>query len=252
MRFLIRMPCYFIPEFAAWVIEKIWTDPSRTALSMYWSLILSQILLRSLWKYSGNPSHLHPPRVFYQRRVGSWENREHQVDAAVSGCSERSALLDWAAGPRSKSHLRGYAVLSSTFLSFDLPFINCSLSSQPSVTPKPFEMTTPVDLGSTSTSASPRAGLLKVPALSSTCWRNPGCVVRWEFQSAELFGNSIVLKPNFPVVKNTCINVQAPDERNYHIFYHMLMGMSAEKKKILSLGNAAEYKYLTMVLWCLD
>nr|XP_023011302.2 unconventional myosin-VIIa [Maylandia zebra] len=39
---------------------------------------------------------------------------------------------------------------------------------------------------------------------------------------------------------------QAPDERNYHIFYYMLMGMSAEKKKILSLGNAAEYKYLTM------
>uniref|UniRef100_A0A3Q4HKD0 Unconventional myosin-VIIa-like n=1 Tax=Neolamprologus brichardi TaxID=32507 RepID=A0A3Q4HKD0_NEOBR len=39
---------------------------------------------------------------------------------------------------------------------------------------------------------------------------------------------------------------QAPDERNYHVFYYMLMGMSAEKKKILSLGNAAEYKYLTM------
>uniref|UniRef100_I3KT63 Si:ch73-194h10.2 n=1 Tax=Oreochromis niloticus TaxID=8128 RepID=I3KT63_ORENI len=39
---------------------------------------------------------------------------------------------------------------------------------------------------------------------------------------------------------------QAPDERNYHIFYYMLMGMSAEKKKILSLGNAVEYKYLTM------
>ncbi|XP_030582566.1 unconventional myosin-VIIa [Archocentrus centrarchus] len=39
---------------------------------------------------------------------------------------------------------------------------------------------------------------------------------------------------------------QAPEERNYHIFYYMLMGMSAEKKKILSLGSAAEYKYLTM------
>lgn len=48
-------------------------------------------------------------------------------------------------------------------------------------------MTTPVDLGSTSTSTSPRVGLLKVPALSSTCWRSPGCVVRWEYQSAELF-----------------------------------------------------------------
>ncbi|XP_019936002.2 unconventional myosin-VIIa [Paralichthys olivaceus] len=39
---------------------------------------------------------------------------------------------------------------------------------------------------------------------------------------------------------------QAPQERNYHIFYYMLMGMSAEQKKILSLGNASEYNYLTM------
>uniref|UniRef100_A0A8D3BUC9 Myosin VIIBa n=1 Tax=Scophthalmus maximus TaxID=52904 RepID=A0A8D3BUC9_SCOMX len=39
---------------------------------------------------------------------------------------------------------------------------------------------------------------------------------------------------------------QAPGERNYHIFYCMLMGMPAEQKKILSLGNAAEYNYLTM------
>ncbi|KAJ8277066.1 hypothetical protein GJAV_G00071100 [Gymnothorax javanicus] len=39
---------------------------------------------------------------------------------------------------------------------------------------------------------------------------------------------------------------QASEERNYHIFYCMLMGMTAEQKKILSLGNAAEYNYLTM------
>uniref|UniRef100_A0AAZ3SP11 Uncharacterized protein n=1 Tax=Oncorhynchus tshawytscha TaxID=74940 RepID=A0AAZ3SP11_ONCTS len=39
---------------------------------------------------------------------------------------------------------------------------------------------------------------------------------------------------------------QAPEERNYHIFYCMLMGMPAEQKKILSLGNASEYNYLTM------
>ncbi|KAL4630719.1 unconventional myosin-VIIa-like [Arapaima gigas] len=39
---------------------------------------------------------------------------------------------------------------------------------------------------------------------------------------------------------------QAPDERNYHIFYCMLMGMPAEQKKILSLGNPSEYNYLTM------
>ncbi|KAF3835753.1 hypothetical protein F7725_028311 [Dissostichus mawsoni] len=42
------------------------------------------------------------------------------------------------------------------------------------------------------------------------------------------------------------VHMQAPEERNYHIFYYMLMGMPAEQKKILSLGNAAEYNYLTM------
>ncbi|XP_072540215.1 unconventional myosin-VIIb [Salminus brasiliensis] len=39
---------------------------------------------------------------------------------------------------------------------------------------------------------------------------------------------------------------QAQEERNYHIFYYMLMAMPAEQKKILSLGNASEYNYLTM------
>ncbi|XP_051562758.1 unconventional myosin-VIIb-like [Myxocyprinus asiaticus] len=39
---------------------------------------------------------------------------------------------------------------------------------------------------------------------------------------------------------------QAPEERNYHIFYCMLMGMPPDQKKVLSLGNAAEYNYLTM------
>ncbi|XP_063114886.1 unconventional myosin-VIIb isoform X2 [Cavia porcellus] len=39
---------------------------------------------------------------------------------------------------------------------------------------------------------------------------------------------------------------QAPDERNYHIFYCMLMGMSGEEKKLLDLGTPSEYHYLTM------
>ncbi|XP_057601473.1 unconventional myosin-VIIb isoform X2 [Hippopotamus amphibius kiboko] len=39
---------------------------------------------------------------------------------------------------------------------------------------------------------------------------------------------------------------QAPEERNYHIFYSMLMGMSAEEKKLLCLGTPSEYRYLTM------
>ena len=52
---------------------------------------------------------------------------------------------------------------------------------------------------------------------------------------------------NALVVTKMLLYVQAPEERNYHIFYYMLMGMSAEQKKILSLGSAAEYYYLTMV-----
>ncbi|XP_059506948.1 unconventional myosin-VIIa-like [Stegostoma tigrinum] len=36
------------------------------------------------------------------------------------------------------------------------------------------------------------------------------------------------------------------DERNYHIFYSILMGMNTEQKKLLSLGTAHEYDYLTM------
>ncbi|XP_072471842.1 LOW QUALITY PROTEIN: unconventional myosin-VIIb [Notamacropus eugenii] len=39
---------------------------------------------------------------------------------------------------------------------------------------------------------------------------------------------------------------QAPEERNYHIFYCMLMGMNEEQKKLLSLGTVSEYNYLTM------
>ncbi|XP_006876269.1 PREDICTED: unconventional myosin-VIIb [Chrysochloris asiatica] len=39
---------------------------------------------------------------------------------------------------------------------------------------------------------------------------------------------------------------QAQEERNYHIFYYMLMGMSAEEKKLLCLGMPSEYHYLTM------
>uniref|UniRef100_A0A8C6WAU8 Unconventional myosin-VIIb n=1 Tax=Nannospalax galili TaxID=1026970 RepID=A0A8C6WAU8_NANGA len=39
---------------------------------------------------------------------------------------------------------------------------------------------------------------------------------------------------------------QAAEERNYHIFYSMLMGMNPEEKKLLGLGMPAEYHYLTM------
>ncbi|XP_074191830.1 unconventional myosin-VIIa isoform X6 [Rhinolophus sinicus] len=39
---------------------------------------------------------------------------------------------------------------------------------------------------------------------------------------------------------------QAPDERNYHVFYCMLEGMSEDQKKKLGLGQATDYNYLAM------
>ncbi|KAM4566201.1 myosin VIIAa isoform 2-T2 [Odontesthes bonariensis] len=39
---------------------------------------------------------------------------------------------------------------------------------------------------------------------------------------------------------------QAYDERNYHIFYCMLKGMSADEKKKLGLNKATDYTYLTI------
>ncbi len=42
--------------------------------------------------------------------------------------------------------------------------------------------------------------------------------------------------------------VQARDERNYHVFYCMLAGMSKEEKHALDLTNASDYVYLNQVL----
>ncbi|XP_034087946.1 unconventional myosin-VIIb-like [Gymnodraco acuticeps] len=38
---------------------------------------------------------------------------------------------------------------------------------------------------------------------------------------------------------------QALEERNYHVFYYMLAGATAEEKKTLNLGDAKEYKFLS-------
>ena len=40
---------------------------------------------------------------------------------------------------------------------------------------------------------------------------------------------------------------QARDERNYHVFYCMLAGMSKEEKQIFDLSNASDYVYLNQV-----
>uniref|UniRef100_G1PV29 Unconventional myosin-VIIa n=1 Tax=Myotis lucifugus TaxID=59463 RepID=G1PV29_MYOLU len=39
---------------------------------------------------------------------------------------------------------------------------------------------------------------------------------------------------------------QAPDERNYHVFYCMLEGMGEDQRKKLGLGQASDYNYLAM------
>lgn len=41
---------------------------------------------------------------------------------------------------------------------------------------------------------------------------------------------------------------QSLDERNYHVFYCMLAGLSKEEKQKLELEDASSYKYLTGVI----
>ena len=43
------------------------------------------------------------------------------------------------------------------------------------------------------------------------------------------------------------IHFQARDERNYHVFYCMLAGMSREEKQALDLTSASDYVYLNQV-----
>lgn len=47
--------------------------------------------------------------------------------------------------------------------------------------------------------------------------------------------------------QRTFLSLQAYDERNYHIFYCMLNGMTADEKKKLGLSKANDYTYLTIV-----
>jgi len=49
------------------------------------------------------------------------------------------------------------------------------------------------------------------------------------------------------LLEKSRIVAQSTDERNYHIFYCMLAGLSAEDKKKLDLQDASHYKYLTGV-----
>jgi len=41
--------------------------------------------------------------------------------------------------------------------------------------------------------------------------------------------------------------LQHHDERNYHIFYCILAGLSSAEKQVLELQDATDYHYLTQV-----
>ena len=49
------------------------------------------------------------------------------------------------------------------------------------------------------------------------------------------------------LLEKSRIVYQSLDERNYHIFYCMLAGLSKEEKQKLELEEASTYKYLTGV-----
>jgi len=44
-----------------------------------------------------------------------------------------------------------------------------------------------------------------------------------------------------------CVMPQHHDERNYHIFYCILAGLSPSEKQVLELEEATDYYYLTQV-----
>lgn len=48
-------------------------------------------------------------------------------------------------------------------------------------------------------------------------------------------------------LKRAFLIFKALGERNYHIFYCMLAGITAEEKKALKLTDPGEYKFLTKV-----
>lgn len=49
-------------------------------------------------------------------------------------------------------------------------------------------------------------------------------------------------------LKHILLIFKALGERNYHIFYCMLAGITVEEKKALTLSDPGEYMFLTKVL----
>lgn len=49
------------------------------------------------------------------------------------------------------------------------------------------------------------------------------------------------------LLEKSRIVAQSTDERNYHVFYCMLAGLTKDEKNKLDLGEATQYRYLTGV-----
>ncbi|VDP83149.1 unnamed protein product [Echinostoma caproni] len=58
-------------------------------------------------------------------------------------------------------------------------------------------------------------------------------------------GNIVSARIEQYLLEKSRIVTQAPGERNYHAFYYMLAGMPNPMKKMLGLGQAKDYYYLT-------
>lgn len=49
------------------------------------------------------------------------------------------------------------------------------------------------------------------------------------------------------LLERSRIVFQAPDERNYHVFYEMLTGLSEQELENYGLGSVEDYFYLNQV-----
>ena len=108
-------------------------------------------------------------------------------------------------------------------------------------------MTIHPDLENTLISFSTEAAQLKVQRLSSIFLRNLElCIKVYSQVSKAPFMLSFILVLNQMIL--TIIQFRLGDgERNYHIFYCMLAGLTKEHKQKLDLKDASSYKYLTGV-----